>query len=147
MPRRKPQRGWTVADLPASGRDSSSDLELVRHALVDIDDLAGLDDQRRAALERDLAYAVGFWRAGVNIGRRGISNEFTANGIFFADVINAIASAGLRAGRWSQQYDGGTESLLYRVARALGETCGFRLPSDLKRVAKLGQEISENKKG
>ena len=63
-------------------RDAVDDHDLVRHALVDFDELADLPDEIREQLVADLVDAIRFWRAGVKPGKRGLSDEKEAQHIF-----------------------------------------------------------------
>ena len=87
-------------------RNVVDDHHLVRHALVNFDELADLPDDIREQLAADLVGATRFWRAGVKPGKRGLSDEKEAQHIFFSDVRRALERAGLPATRWRKTYEG-----------------------------------------
>ena len=143
MPRKEKSRwsGWSIPEVAFGDRGQNTIGELVHHALVDVDELAHLDDQRRKALENELAHAVGHYRAGVSIGKRGVGNKFSAAAIFHHDVIRALGAAQVPTTGWSRVYADGHESLADRVARVVGEACGIVLPKDTKRIVSAGASI------
>lgn len=51
------------------------DLDLVRHALVDFDELAVLSSETREQLVADLVDSIRFARGGVKAGKRGMSDK------------------------------------------------------------------------
>lgn len=136
MPRKRWRTRLSTYDAPKidpTDRNAIEDHDLVRHSLVDFDELAVLSGQIRAQLISDLVDAIRFARSGVNAGKRGISNGALAQQIFLSDVGRAIERAGLPAKRWRKQYDnGGGESFFFRLTREVAEVSGIALPQDLK---------------
>jgi hypothetical protein len=112
---------------------------LVRHAMVDFDDLALLSREAREQLVAELVDAVRFRRGGVKVGKRGVSDKAVTQQIFLSDVARALERAGLPAKRWSKRYNDGDglspdapESFLFRFTRGLADAFGLALPQDLK---------------
>jgi integrase len=142
MPRKRRLTRLSSYDIPANDIDPRFPVEdpvLVRHALVDFDELALIPNDTRDQLISDLVDAVRFARAGVNAGKRGLSDKSLAQQIFLSDVARALERAGLPAKRWRKRYDRGDEptanapeSLFFRLAREVAEVCGIVLPMDLK---------------
>jgi hypothetical protein len=122
-------------------RNQNTDHELLQHLLVDIDEVAALDEQAREGLVDNLVHAVGHRRAGVRVGKRGVSDIFISNAIFHEDVARALEAAGLAPTVWSRKYGDGHESLTDRVARAVGEVCNIHLPRDTKRIVSVSRTI------
>jgi hypothetical protein len=118
--------------------DEVDDYDLVRATLVDFEELADLPSATREQLVTDLVDAIGFWRAGVKPGKRGLSDEKEAQHIFISDVGRALERAGLFATRWRKTYEGdcpdidAPESFFFRLARELANVFGITLPKDLK---------------
>ena len=131
-------------------RDAVEDHVLVRHMLVDFEELAVLPDEIREQLVADLVDAIGFWRAGVKPGKHGLSDEKEAQHIFISDVGRALERAGLPVKRWRKTYEGdgpdidAPESFFFRLARALGDVFGIPLPKDLKLA---GERASKSNTG
>jgi hypothetical protein len=119
----------------------------VRATLVNFEELADLPSATREQLVTDLVDAVGFWRAGVKPGKRGLSDEKEAQHIFISSVRRALERAGLSATRWRKTYEGdgadidAPESLYFRLIRALGATFDIPLPKDLKLAGQRASEI------
>jgi hypothetical protein len=112
MPRKRSRPGVSIYDVPAGGVDPTApvparDDELVRHALVDFDELAVLSAEAREQLVGDLVDAIRFWRGGVKVGKRGVSDRAVAQQIFLSDVGRALGRAGLQSTRWRKRYDQG----------------------------------------
>jgi hypothetical protein len=124
---------YKVPIIKPDDRHAVEDLHLVKHALVDFDELAVLSNKTREQLAEDLVDSIRFARAGVNAGKRGLSNEALAQQIFLSDVGHALERADLPAKRWRKQYDnGGGESFFFRLAREVAAVSGIALPQDLK---------------
>jgi hypothetical protein len=91
--------------------------------------------------------AIGFWRAGVKPGKRGLSDEKEAQHIFISDVGRALKQVGLPVKRWRKTYEGdgpdidAQESFFFRLARALGDVFGIPLPKDLKLAGERASKI------
>jgi hypothetical protein len=136
MPRKRWRNRVTSYDVPVvdpTDRNAVEDHDLVRHALVDFDELAVLSGETRERLVADLVDAIRFVRAGVKAGKLGVSDKALAQQIFVSDIGRALERAGLPAKRWRKQYDnGGGESLFFQVAREVASVCGIALPQDLK---------------
>jgi hypothetical protein len=136
MPHKRWRNRITSYDVPIidpTDRNAVEDHDLVRHALVDFDELAVLSGETRERLVADLVDAIHFVRCGVRAGKRGVSDRALAQQIFVSDVGRALERGGLPAKRWRKQYDnGGDESLFFRVAREVADVCGMALPRDLK---------------
>jgi hypothetical protein len=136
MPRKRWRARLSYYDIPITNprdRNAVEDHDLVRHALVDFDELAVLSDESRERLVADLVKSICFARGGVNAGKHGLSNKDLAIDIFMSDVRHALERAGLPAKRWRKWYDNGSgESFYFRLARALADVSGIPLPKDLK---------------
>lgn len=145
MPRKPSRTRIKIGDaspIHPPNRQTATDSDRVRHALVDIDDLACLPPTVRETLVDDLVRAVGYERTGLDIRKRGVSNNAVAKSIYIHDVRRALGRAGLNATRWRKWYDGGeSESLLYRLAREVAETCGINLPRELKHLGRASTAI------
>jgi hypothetical protein len=101
MPRKRSRSRVSIYDLPADGIDptapiAATDQELVKHALVDFDELAVLSAKAREQLIADLVEAIRFLRGGVKVGKRGVSDRAVAQHIFLSDFARALERAGLR---------------------------------------------------
>ena len=127
--------------------DEVDDYDLVRATLVDFEELADLPRATREQLVTDLVGAIGFWRAGVKPGKRGLSDEKEAQHIFISDVGRALERAGLFATRWRKTYEGdgpdvdAPESFFFRLARGLADAFGRALPKDLKLAGQRASKI------
>ena len=157
MPRKHRSRhvGFSVHTVKTSEHpdpEEVTDHDLVRHALIDFDELAVLPPQLHKQLVADLVAAIRFWRAGIKPGKRGLSDAKEAQHIFISDVGRALERADLSAKRWRKTYDGdggpdrdAPESLFFRLTRDLGDTFGRPLPKDLKlagqRASKIEYEV------
>jgi hypothetical protein len=141
-PRRTRIKVGEASPVSPPNRQTATDFDRVRHALVDIDELACLPKNVREDLVDELVTAVAYARVGLDIRKRGVSNEAVAKSIYLADVGRALERAGLSATRWRKWYDGGdTESLFYRLAREVAEVCGINLPRELKHLSEGAAEI------
>jgi hypothetical protein len=142
MPRKRWRTRLSSYDIPIinpEDRNAVNDHDLVRHTLVDFDELAVLSSPIREQLVADLTDAIRFARAGVKAGKRGLSDKASAQQIFLSDVGRALERAGLPAKRWRKRYDDGEgpsvdapESLFFRLAREIAGVSGLALPRDLK---------------
>jgi hypothetical protein len=150
MPRkRKPKfSSYDIPDINPEDRNAVDDHDLVRHVMVDFDELAVLPDKIREQLVADLVIAIWAWRAGVKPGKRGLSDEKEAQHIFMADVRRALERIGLSAPRWRKTYDGDSgpdldapESFFFRLARELADAFGRTLPKDLKLAGQRASKI------
>ena len=100
MPRKRWKYKVTFYDVPPvdpTGRQANTDEELIRHALVDFEELAVLPSEAYEQLVADLVDAIRFARSGVKAGRRGVSDKALAQQIFLSDVRRALERAGLPA--------------------------------------------------
>jgi hypothetical protein len=144
MPRKRWLTGLSEYRLPKinpNDLNAVEDHDLVRHALVDFDELTVLPSQVREQLVSDLVDAIRFAHTGVDARKRGVSNEALAQQIFLSDVGHALEHAGLPAKRWRKQYDnGGGESFLFRLAREVADVAGLALPQDLKLAGKRASQ-------
>ncbi len=148
MPRKRRHTRLSSYDIPANDIDPNvpvpaKDYDLVQHALVDFDELSVLSPKAKEQLVADLVDALRFARAGINVGKRGVSNKALAQQIFLSDVRRALERAGLPAKRWRKRYDDGDgpsadapESFFFRLAREVADVSGMVLPKDLKLPAK-----------
>ena len=133
--------------INSEDRNAVDDHDLVRHALVNFDELADLPDDIREQLVADLVGAIRFWRAGVKPGKRGLSDEKEAQHIFISNVGRALERAGLPATRWRKTYEGdgpdidAPESFFFRLARGLADAFGRALPKDLKLAGQRASKI------
>lgn len=136
MPRKHWRTRLSIYDVPTinpKDRNAVEDLDLVRHALVDFDELAVLSSETREQLAADLVDSIRFARGGVKAGKRGVSDKALSQQIFLSDVRHALERADLPAKRWRKQYDnGGGESFFFRLAREVAAVSGVALPQDLK---------------
>jgi hypothetical protein len=136
MPRKRwrtPVSSYDVPKIDPNDRNANEDCVLVRHALVDFDELAGLSDETREKLVEDLVDSIRFARGGVKAGKKGVSDKALAQQIFVSDVGRALDRAGLPVKRWRKQYDNGDgESFFFRLAREVAEVSKIDLPRDLK---------------
>jgi hypothetical protein len=146
MPRKRWKSSVSQYDAPLvdpADRHTASDSDLVRHALVDFEELKVLPPPAREQLIQDLVNAVRFARAGVGVRKRGISDAAVAQQIFAADIAQAMRRARLRTARWRKQYDnGGGESLYFRVVREIAEVSGLpAIPMDPKLLGQRAEKI------
>jgi hypothetical protein len=142
MPRKRWLTRLSTYDVPEIDPNDPvlvEDPVLVRHALVDFDELAVLPSESHERLVADLVDAIRFARCGVKAGKRGVSDAKSAQQIFLSDVGRALERAGLPARRWRKRYDDGDrpsdsapESFFFRLAREVAEVSGIALPQDLK---------------
>jgi hypothetical protein len=124
---------YKIPDIDSNDRDAIEDIDLVRHALVDFDELGVLSDQAREQLIEGMVDSIRFARTGVKAGKRGLSDRALSQQIFMSDIARALERAGLPAKRWRKKYDnGGGESLLFRMVREIAAVSGIALPQDLK---------------
>ena len=139
MPRKRRLTGlseYAVPSIDPDDRNANEDCVLIRHSLVDFDELSVLSDEIREKLVDDLVKSICFARGGVKARKRGVSDEALAKQIFLSDVSRALDRAGLPPKRWRKQYDnGGGESFFFRLARAVADVAGLDLPQDLKLLA------------
>ena len=93
MPRKRWHTRLSSYDVPTidpNDRNAVEDHDLVRHALVDFDELAVLSSETREQLVEDLVDSIRFARGGVNAGKRGMSNQSLSQQIFLSDVGRAL---------------------------------------------------------
>jgi hypothetical protein len=134
----------------AGDRDFIPDEELIRRVLSDIVDLSALPTDIVDKVANDLLHALGYYRTGVHVGKRGISNGDTAREILVKDVFSALERTGFRPTRWRKKYDGGEddrESLAFRFIRMLFDKLGISCPEDLKRIAQRASSIQVSSLG
>ncbi len=108
MPRKRRHTRLSSYDIPANDIDPNvpvpaKDYDLVQHALVDFDELSVLSPKAKEQLVADLVDALRFARAGINVGKRGVSNKALAQQIFLSDVRRALNVPG------SLRNDGGSD--------------------------------------
>jgi hypothetical protein len=144
MARKRKRNRLSTYDVPTDDIDPNvpvpvEDHYLVRHALVDFDELSVLSPETKEQLVADLIDALRFARAGIKAGKRGVSDQALAQQIFLSDVGRALERAGLSAKRWRKRYDDGDqpsddapESFFFRLAREVADVSGMVLPRDLK---------------
>jgi hypothetical protein len=136
MPRKHRHTRLSVYDVPVinpKDRNAVEDHDLVRHVLVDFDELAVLSGETREQIVANLVRSIRFARAGVKAGKRGVSDKALTQQIIMSDVARALEPAGLPVTRWRKQYDnGGGESFFFRLAREIARLAGIDLPKDLK---------------
>ena len=148
MPRKRRLTGlseYAVPKIDPNDRNAVEDDKLVRHALVDFDELAVLSDEIREKFVEDLVDSIRYARGGVKARKQGVSDKAIAQQIFLSDVGRALERAGLPAKRWRKQYDnGGGESFFFRLAREVADVAGLDLPQDLKLP---GQRASRHQYG
>jgi hypothetical protein len=136
---------YVVPKMDPNDRNAIEDHDLVRHALVDFEELGVLSPKTREQLVEDLVDSIRFARGGVNAGKRGMSNQSLSQQIFLSDVGRALERAGLPAKRWRKQYDnGGDESFFFRLAREVADVSDIPLPQDLKLP---GQRAAQHRYG
>ena len=133
---------YKIPTIDPEDPNKVTDHDLVRHALVDFDEVAVLSDESREQLVADLVKSICFARGGVKAGKHGMSNKDLAIDIFMSDVRHALERAGLPAKRWRKWYDNGSgESFYFRLARALADESGIPLPKDLKLAGQRASKI------
>jgi len=136
MPRKRWLTGlseYAVPKIDPNDRNAVEDGDLVRHALVDFDELAVLSNEAREQLVEDLVDSIRFARGGVKARKRGVSDKALAQQIFLSDVGRALKRAGLPTKRWRKQYDNdGGESFFFRLVREVAAISGIVVPQDLK---------------
>ena len=126
-----------IPTIDPGDRNAVEDHDLVRHALVDFDELAVLPNKTREQLVAELVVSIGYARGGVKAGKRGMSDKALRQHIFLSDVGRALERTGLPVKRWRKQYDnGGGESFFFRLAREVADVSGIALPKDLKLAGK-----------
>ena len=110
------------------------DVDLVRHVLVDFDELAVLSKPSPRTARFGPRGLSRFARGGVKARKRGVSDRALAQQIFLSDVGRALERAGLPAKRWRKQYEYEErgESFFFRLAREVADVAGLDLPQDLK---------------
>lgn len=146
MPRKRVRNQlsiYKIRDIDPTVPVPAEDHVLVRHALVDFDELSQLSTLGREQLVTDLAEAIRLRRCGVKVGKRGLSDEAVNQQIFLSDIRRALERTGLPVKRWRKRYDRGDgpdidapESFFFRLARELAGAFGIVLPQDLKLAAK-----------
>jgi len=142
-----PRKRWLTHLSISKDRDAVADHDRVHRALGDFEELADLPSATREQLVTDLVDAIGFWRAGVKPGKRGLSDEKEAQHIFISNVGRALERAGLSATRWRKTYEGdgpdidAPESFFFRLARGLATAFGKALPQDLKLAGQRASKI------
>jgi hypothetical protein len=150
MPRKRWLSSLSTYDIPKidpNDRNAIEDCDLVRHSLVDFDELTVLSDETREKLVKDLVDSIRYARGGVKARKRGVSDEALAQQIFLSDVGRALERAGLPVKRWRKQYDnGGGESFFFRLAREVAEVSGITLPEDLKLSGKRAAQHEYGKR-
>jgi hypothetical protein len=144
MPRKQRSK-TTVYSAPIvdpADRNANSDHELVRHALVDIEEIAALPMAKRDKLVDGIVEAVRFYRTGLRLDKRGVSNRKVATSILLADIGRQMEAVGLNVTRWRKTYDSGRgESPFFRVVRDVAEVAGIEVPKDLKRQGQNAAKI------
>ena len=144
MPRKQRSK-TTVYGAPIidpADRNTNSDHETVRHALVDIDDIAALPAAAHDKFVDGIVEAIRFYRTGLRLGEPGVSNSDFAMSVFLADVAREMEAVGLKPTRWRKKYDnGGGESPFFRIVRDVGEVAGIEIPEDLKRQGQNAMKI------
>jgi hypothetical protein len=124
---------YKIPPIDPEDRNAVEDHTLVRHVLVDFDEVAVLPSETREQLVAYLVGVICFVRAGVKAGKHGMSNKDLVIDIFMSGVRHALERVGLSATRWRKWYDNGSgESFYFRLARALADVFGIPLPKDLK---------------
>ena len=124
---------YKILPIDPEDRNAVEDHTLVRHVLVDFDEVAVLPSETREQLVAYLVGVICFVRAGVKAGKHGMSNKDLAIDIYMSDVWHALERASLPAKRWRKWYDNGRgESFYFRLARVVGDVSGIPLPKDLK---------------
>jgi hypothetical protein len=124
---------YKILPIDPEDRNAVEDHTLVRHVLVDFDEVAVLPSETREQLIANLVDSIRFARAGVKAGKVGLSDKALAQQIFLSDVQRALERAGLPAKRWRKQYDnGGSESFFFRLAREVADVSGMAPPRYLK---------------
>jgi hypothetical protein len=138
---------WKIPPINPGDRHAIEDCDRVRATLADFGELDPLPSEIREQLVSDLVGAIGFWRAGVKPGKRGLSDEKEAQHIFISNVGRALERADLPAKRWRKTYEGdgpdidAPESFFFRLARGLADALGRTLPKDLKLAAGRASKI------
>jgi hypothetical protein len=137
MPRKRKPR---FSAYGTSALDRIAIRDRVVAALEKFDAVRVLPDEARDRLIDHLVDAICFARGGIKAGRRHVSDRAMEKHVFISDVARALGRAGLPAARWQHDHDD-RESLLYRVAHALGGAFGLHLPQDLGPLAARATQI------
>jgi hypothetical protein len=139
---------WKIPLINPGDRNAVEDHVLVRATLRDFEEVADLPDDVHGQLVEDLVVAIWAWRAGVDAGKRGLSNEKEAQRVLFSNIKRALKRAGLSATRWRKTYDGdggpdtdAPESFYFRLIRALGAVFDIPIPKDLMVATERASEI------
>jgi hypothetical protein len=145
MPRKRRLSSLSEYRLPKidpNDKNAVEDDDLVRHALVDFDELAVMSNETRKKLVEDLVDSIRFARSGIKARKRGVSDRALAQQIFLSDVGRALERAGLPAKRWRKQYEYEErgESLFFRLAREVADVAGLDVPQDLKLPGKRASQ-------
>lgn len=132
---------YEIPNIDPHDRNAIEDHDLVRHVLVDFDELAVLSSETREQLVADLVAATSYARGGIKAGKRHVSDEALGKHVFMFDIKRALERAGLPVKRWQKHDCGGGESLYYQLAHALGDAFGLHLPQYLKPLALRAAQI------
>jgi len=132
---------YKIPEIDPGDRNAVSDHDLVRHVLVDFDEVAVLPSKIREQLIEDLVAAIRRARGGVKAGKRHVSDKAMGKHIVLADIGRAMGRASLPVKRWRKLDEGGGESLYFQIAHALGDVFGLSLPKDLKPLALQAAQI------
>jgi hypothetical protein len=143
MPRKPKPRfsEYKIPTIDPEDRNAVSDHDLVRHVLVDFDEVAVLPSEIYKQLVEDLVAAIRRSRGGVKAGKRHVSDKAMGKHIVLADIGRAMGWASLPVKRWRKLDEGGGESLYFQIAHALGDVFGLNLPKDLKPLAMQAAQI------
>ena len=153
MPRKRKPAPFSVYSVHKSltidpeDPNKVTDHDLVRHALVNFDELADLPSESRDQLVEDLVKSIWFARGGVKAGKQGVSDKALGKQIFLSDVGGALERVSLSATRWRKTYEGdgpdidAPESFFFRLARGLADAFGRALPKDLKLAGQRASKI------
>jgi hypothetical protein len=92
MPRKRKPRfsEYKIPTIDPEDPNKVPDHDLVRHALVDFDELANLPSESREQLVEDLVKSICFARGGVKAGKQGVSDKALGKQIFLSDVGGAL---------------------------------------------------------
>ena len=152
MPRKRWLTHLSISDIPTinpKDRNAVADHDLVRATLVDFEEAAVLPDEIRESLVEDLVAAGRIARGGLNARKHHVSNRAMGKHVFMGDVGRAMEGAVLPVKQWQKWYDigsdendnGSDESVYFRLAHALGDVFGLKLPKDLKPLARQAAQI------
>ena len=111
---------YEIPNIDPHDRNAIEDHDLVRHVLVDFDELAVLSSETREQLVADLVAATSYARGGIKAGKRHVSDEALGKHVFMFDIKRAFTTS------WPTRF---------------GDAFGLHLPQYLKPLALRAAQI------